>query len=222
MFIYITTNKINGKKYIGMCTRNDTNYIGSGSLLKDAIKKYGRHNFERTIIEHCNDFAELCEREKYWIDYYDAVNSKDFYNLIDGGIGGNSKVLTEYWESLSEDERKKVRNWKPHFKLNPTNGNTNFWYGKSTSHIVKEVWEKRSKKEKSEIAKKVSDTMKRKGIAKGKNNPMYGRSAVRENNLKWYTNGTENKYIPEGTEPYGFRRGRTNLSGKIGKRNDRQ
>jgi len=43
----------------------------------------------------------------------------------------------------------------------------------------------------------------------GKNNPMYGRSAVSEKNLKWYTDGTNNLYITEGTEPEGYRRGRT-------------
>ena len=47
---------------------------------------------------------------------------------------------------------------------------------------------------------------------------MYGRSAITEKNLKWYTNGKENKYITEGTQPNGFVRGRTNLSGKIGRK----
>ena len=42
----------------------------------------------------------------------------------------------------------------------------------------------------------------------GHNNPMYGRSAVREKNLKWYTNGLENKFISENTEPKGWYRGR--------------
>ena len=221
MFIYITTNIVNGKKYIGMCTRDDRNYIGSGKLLKDAIKKYGKENFKRDIIEECCDFKTLCEREKYWIDYYDAVNSDDFYNLIDGGLGGNADTLKEYWDSLTDTERKQIRNWKPHFKTNPTSGDKNYWYGKSTSKNVKQVWDSRSREERKKIGLKISDS--KKGTLTGNTNPMYGRSAVKEKNLKWYTNGTENKYIPENTEPNGFWRGRTNLSGKIGKRkNDRQ
>jgi len=36
-----------------------------------------------------------------------------------------------------------------------------------------------------------------------------GRSAVKEKNLKWYTNGIDNVYVTEGTEPEGYRRGRT-------------
>lgn len=45
MYIYLTTNTINGKKYIGMCTRDDDWYFGSGKLIKSAIKKYGKENF---------------------------------------------------------------------------------------------------------------------------------------------------------------------------------
>jgi hypothetical protein len=48
----------------------------------------------------------------------------------------------------------------------------------------------------------------------GNNNPMYGRSAISEKNLKWYTNGKENVYVTEGTQPDGFSRGRSNLKRK--------
>lgn len=42
-FIYKTTNTINGKSYIGLCSsaKRFENYLGSGVLLKQAIKKYG-------------------------------------------------------------------------------------------------------------------------------------------------------------------------------------
>jgi hypothetical protein len=45
-------------------------------------------------------------------------------------------------------------------------------------------------------------------------NPMHGRSAITEKNLKWYTNGFKNVYLTEGTEPEGFLRGRSNLKRK--------
>jgi hypothetical protein len=47
--IYLTTNQINGKIYIGQTSINKHGYIGSGKLLKKAIKKYGKNNFIRTI-----------------------------------------------------------------------------------------------------------------------------------------------------------------------------
>ena len=37
MIIYVTTNLINSKKYIGKDSNNDPNYLGSGTLLKEDI-----------------------------------------------------------------------------------------------------------------------------------------------------------------------------------------
>ena len=66
MFIYKTTNLINGKIYIGKYKGNRKNYLGSGVILKKAIKKYGIENFTREIIEdNIEDSQVLSEREKY-------------------------------------------------------------------------------------------------------------------------------------------------------------
>ena len=89
-YVYLTTNNINGKKYIGMTTRNNPNYLGSGKLIKRAIKKYGRENFSVSILEHANAFEELCELEKYYIEKYNAIERDDFYNIHEGGNGGNT------------------------------------------------------------------------------------------------------------------------------------
>lgn len=43
----------------------------------------------------------------------------------------------------------------------------------------------------------------------GSKNPMYGKSAVKDKQLKWYTNGIENKFLTENTQPIGWTRGRT-------------
>lgn len=42
----------------------------------------------------------------------------------------------------------------------------------------------------------------------GNRNSMYGRSAVKEQNLKWYNNGIDTIYVTEGTQPSGFTSGR--------------
>lgn len=86
--IYLTTNKINNKKYIGVDSKNNDNYFGSGVAIKLALKKYGKNNFEKNIIEENDDIKYIYEREVYWINFYDAVNSKDFYNINTGGKGG--------------------------------------------------------------------------------------------------------------------------------------
>ena len=39
--VYRTTNKINGRYYIGMQNTNNESYLGSGLALVKAVKKYG-------------------------------------------------------------------------------------------------------------------------------------------------------------------------------------
>lgn len=88
MQIYKTTNHINGKVYIGQNLTSDENYIGSGTLLWRAIKKYGIENFTKEVIEEIlfRDFVD--EREIYWISYYRSVMPpRHVYNILPGGHG---------------------------------------------------------------------------------------------------------------------------------------
>lgn len=87
-FVYETTNLINGTKYIGKHKRSqnpidpdDSDYLGSGKFLDLAVIKYGKENFSRRIICECDSEEELQEREKYYINYYKAVDSPDYYNI---------------------------------------------------------------------------------------------------------------------------------------------
>jgi len=50
-YIYETTNLINGKTYIGKKQgKFDKTYYGSGMILQQALKKYGRKNFEVVVL----------------------------------------------------------------------------------------------------------------------------------------------------------------------------
>ena len=51
-YIYKTTNLINGKIYIGQHKSNlfDSQYKGSGVILRKAFAKYGKENFKVEII----------------------------------------------------------------------------------------------------------------------------------------------------------------------------
>jgi group I intron endonuclease len=102
MVIYKTTNLVNGKQYIGKDKNNNPNYIGSGILLQKAIKKYGRSNFKKEILEECNSDEILSKREEYWLNYYDAGNNPNFYNMHNYSHGGLKS------ENLSEETRKKL------------------------------------------------------------------------------------------------------------------
>jgi group I intron endonuclease len=92
MIIYITKNLINGKKYIGKDSHNDPNYLGSGALLLEDIKTYGKENFKKEILEQCTK-ENLGEREEYWIDYFNAVKLKNFYNIRSQTSGWYNKDL---------------------------------------------------------------------------------------------------------------------------------
>ena len=93
-YIYITTNLVNRKQYIGkrQSSTFDTKYFGSGKILGQAILKEGIENFKCEVIEWCDTAEDLNNREIYYIELYDAVASDKFYNLAAGGTGGNTGV----------------------------------------------------------------------------------------------------------------------------------
>jgi len=94
MIIYKTTNLINNKFYIGKDSKNNEEYLGSGILLTKAIKKYGKCNFKKEIIEVCESIDHMNQREKYWISFYDSKNKKIGYNIAEGGDGGKTQEIS--------------------------------------------------------------------------------------------------------------------------------
>ena len=111
-YIYETTNLINNKKYIGKhkSDKFDNNYYGSGIGLKRALNKYGKENFKIKILEEIDtNQHDLDLREIYWIEYYDAVKSKNYYNNSYGGENegwaGYNKAVKENGYSLETREK---------------------------------------------------------------------------------------------------------------------
>ena len=94
-FIYITTNLLNGMKYIGKHSRNDDTYLGSGVQFRAAVKECGEENFEREIIAYAYTSEQLNKLEKMYIDTFNAVNDPMFYNLAPGGDGWYEKRVEE-------------------------------------------------------------------------------------------------------------------------------
>ena len=90
MVIYKITNIITGKIYIGKDSKNDSQYYGSGLLINRSIKKYGKKNFKKEILEYCEAGDTLNDREKYWIKFYNSTDRNIGYNLTDGGDGGDT------------------------------------------------------------------------------------------------------------------------------------
>ena len=107
-FVYKTTNLINNYIYIGVHeTFNvDDGYLGSGKLLKQAIKKYGKHSFKREILKFCSSKKEAFDFEMLLVDSI-FITRKDVYNLTEGGKG----VITHSsfgLESLRRSAKNKV------------------------------------------------------------------------------------------------------------------
>jgi len=89
MYIYCITNLINNKKYVGLSTKTveeSKNYYGSGILISKSLKKNGKINFKKEILENNLTIDIICEREIYWIKEIDCKYPNG-YNLCDGGQG---------------------------------------------------------------------------------------------------------------------------------------
>jgi hypothetical protein len=88
-YLYKTTNLINEKYYYGMhSTSNlDDNYLGSGDRLRHAIRKYGKENFKREILEMFDSREELVQGEIELITE-DLLNDPMCMNIKPGGSGG--------------------------------------------------------------------------------------------------------------------------------------
>jgi group I intron endonuclease len=87
MIIYKTTCLINNKIYVGQDHNDNPDYLGSGKILKQAIKKYGKENFRKDTIESCENQAQLDAQEIHWIKELDATNPEIGYNIANGGSG---------------------------------------------------------------------------------------------------------------------------------------
>lgn len=94
-FVYKTTNITAGYIYIGVhCGTEEDKYLGSGVLLKQAIKKYGRDNFSREILERFESADDAYDREAELVDEA-FVKSPYTYNLALGGRGHDGRSSTE-------------------------------------------------------------------------------------------------------------------------------
>lgn len=161
-FIYITTNLITNQKYIGKHygTENDS-YLGSGLILQRAIQKYGKSNFERKILYISKDAQENSLKEKEFIKKYNAVADKNFYNIAEGGDGGDifHNLPIEQQEKIREKVKKQY------------SGSGNPMYGKHHSEETKEKLRKidktytQTEKYRHNMSKSVS----------GEKNGMYGK-----------------------------------------------
>lgn len=107
--IYLTTNKINGKTYVGQHRYEKLydGYIGSGALIKKAIKKYGKENFDIEYLE-----TDLTEDEVDWWEQWYIEVLNPYYNISRGGQGVRYRQTVTAQESLIKNAESNKRKWE--------------------------------------------------------------------------------------------------------------
>ena len=125
--LYLITNLINGKKYVGQTNSNSGylnrfkqhvaesfgGYIKHTSALHKAIKKYGPENFSVKRLMHSIPEGLIDYYETLWIDKLKThIRFNNGYNMTDGGQGVHGYKHTEqtlkqisesskaYWDNL--------------------------------------------------------------------------------------------------------------------------
>lgn len=115
--VYCILNKVNNKRYIGRTvsfknrTKEHKSKLRNNKHANDFLQldwnKYGEENFAFIVIEELTCSIEDADnREIYWIQQYDSLNSKVGYNDKEGGIYGS---LTEHTKDKLSNHRKGKR-----------------------------------------------------------------------------------------------------------------
>lgn len=125
-YLYITTNLLNNKRYIGQKRGNFCpTYFGSGNGIKNAIKIYGIKWFRVDFIKSFSTKDELNNSEiKLIKNYRDLYGRELLYNQSDGGTGG---------DNLKNNPNKEKIYKNISIKLSGRKGNVSYWLGKKQS-----------------------------------------------------------------------------------------
>ena len=102
--VYVHTNKVNGKRYVGITSQKPTRRWnhgnGYGGYFGNAIKKYGWHNFNHEVLlEHLTK-DEACQWEQLLIALWETTNKEKGYNATSGG-DGNFTISSAGKENMS-------------------------------------------------------------------------------------------------------------------------
>ena len=182
-YIYIITNQLNNKKYVGQTSKvnpqlryNQHKYCashpetgnGNISYLHRAMAKYGIENFSFEIIEEV-DNSLLDEKECYWIKALNTLMPNG-YNMTEGGEGtkGFSRIQTEEEKEIKRQAMKNFYKNHPEEKEKLKERTTELWKNEKYRQKVTEG-----------VHRFYQDEANRNKF-KGENNPMYGKKHTQE------------------------------------------
>ena len=111
--VYKTVCLVNTKFYFGIHKTKDPNdgYLGSGIILRRAIRKYGRENFSKQVLFAFNAKDEADHKEIELIG--NEISNPKCYNIAKGGQAGweyvnRSGVVSRHWRDNKDTRRKAI------------------------------------------------------------------------------------------------------------------
>lgn len=110
-YIYLITNTLNGKIYVGKHSTDNLNdgYMGSGVAINNAYKKYGAEHFSKKILAYADTEEKLNWFERFYIKKYHARTKG--YNLTDGGDGKLGYCTTIETKQKQSESHKGKTSW---------------------------------------------------------------------------------------------------------------
>ena len=166
--IYLWTNLVNGKKYVGQTTcfyrRMKTyRYTYPNAYMGHAVNKHGLDNFDITILERDVPLDKLDEREQYWLDYYQSYDLDKGYNICK--IASTTKGVTHTEEWCQEHSDWLKDKWATDeeyrkFWQERMSGEKNYFYGKHFSGELNPMYGKHhSQTTKDKMSKKIGKSV---------------------------------------------------------------
>ena len=116
MVIYLITNLLNNKKYVGQTSRDFKQRIKEHTKdnlteIDRDIKIYGIENFKTEIIEECKTIEEMNKREKYWISELKCRRPLG-YNVMPGGNNGHQLKMKYHKRKIMVIESEQIKELK--------------------------------------------------------------------------------------------------------------
>jgi hypothetical protein len=108
--VYLTTNLINGKQYVGDHSTDDLNdgYLGSGKYLVKAFFKYGKSNFKKEILEQFNTKEEAFIAQEKYIQQHNTLNPNGYNLSPKGGL----RVMGCFSKEILKRKNESLRGYK--------------------------------------------------------------------------------------------------------------
>lgn len=104
-YVYITTNLINRKQYVGdrscACDPKKDSYLGSGKYFKHAENNYGKENFKKEILEQFNTKKDAFDAQEKYIKKYNTLTPNGYNISPKGGHQCKNGASTESRKLMS-------------------------------------------------------------------------------------------------------------------------